>query len=582
MGTRKAGGRGAVAGLAALFCLQFVVPVVAAARPSAHDYLATAGLSQPTHATRRELLSVGMRDGTALHVEVVRPVDAGRYPVILEASPYHGTIADRDGTRILPGPTDPRTGAPLGLTGYFGPRGYVVVMVDLRGTGQSSGCLDHLGPADASDLKEVIEWAASQRWSSGRVGMAGHSYVAASQIVAAAQRPRGLVTIVPSAGLASMYDHQFQAGVPYNLQWAGPMFAYEDLAFERSVPATGVDNPVLGGKIGYGDYVGHNPQETGCGAKSSSLTAGDAQLSGQYVDWDRQRDYRAAATAAPIPIFAVHSVNDDAARVAAMEWFTARGERSGDKLWLGQWSHGVGCCPNRRGAQWTAALHAWFDRQLKQLPVDTGPPVEVFLSDGSLAQERDGARAEVVEPAAWPPPQRTLVLNAETGNRLIAGASTAQGVASFAADVLTGGSVRFTTDRLATDVLLAGLPTMTLVASVTVPRVDLIANVYDVQPDGSTTRITQFAINPELRGGIDTVQPVVPGAVYVLHPPGFTVAHLVRAGHRLALDVATTDPDKVPTFANDPNISIMVGVGGTSVRLPVMERPALLADDVPL
>ena len=62
---------------------------------------------------------------------------------------------------------------------------------------------------------------------------------------------------------------------------------------------------------------------------------------------------RRGATAADIPVFLVHGVNDNAARVAALEWFTRRGGRAGDKLWLGQWDHGSGCCPNRRGIQWT-------------------------------------------------------------------------------------------------------------------------------------------------------------------------------------------------------------------------------------
>jgi len=47
-------------------------------------------------------------------------------------------------------------------------------MMDLRGTGRSQGCLDHLGLRDARDLKQIVEWAATQRWSNGRVGMTGH------------------------------------------------------------------------------------------------------------------------------------------------------------------------------------------------------------------------------------------------------------------------------------------------------------------------------------------------------------------------------------------------------------------------
>ena len=89
-------------------------------------------------------------------------------------------------------------------------------------------------------------------------------------------------------------------------------------------------------------------------------------------------------------------MNDNAARVAAMEWFTRRNGRAGDKLWLGQWDHGSGCCPNRRGIQWTYALHAWFDRQLAQRKVDTGPAVELFMSDGTFEGARTGDRTEVL------------------------------------------------------------------------------------------------------------------------------------------------------------------------------------------
>jgi predicted acyl esterase len=320
----------------------------------AHDYLQTNGLSQPTYDYDTQVTREVIRLKTEwdeiqeeIYVEVTRPdVVGGRYPVILEASPYHGTLADREGTRILPEPRD-QAGASLGLTRYFVPRGYAVVMMDLRGTGRSTGCLDHLGQKDRSDLKAVVEWAAAQDWSNGRVGMTGHSYVGSTPSLAAAAKPNGLVTIVPSAGMATMYDHQFQAGVPYFLQWAGPMEAYEQLALERHLPG--------------GDNELKNLEDAGCGLPNSSLVAGEDQLSGRYAPWHGEREWRADATAAGIPVFMVHGVNDNAARVTGMDWFTARGGRAGDKLWLGQWDHGSGCCPTRRGQQWTYALHAWFD-----------------------------------------------------------------------------------------------------------------------------------------------------------------------------------------------------------------------------
>lgn len=546
----------------------------------AFDYTQVKGLSADIYAPDqivKEIIEVPMFDGIDLHIEVTRPDVAGRFPVILESSPYHGTLADREGTRILPEPRDPEFKS-IGLTGYFAPKGYAVVMMDLRGTGQSQGCLDHIGPKDLKDLKTVVEWAAGQTWSNGRVGMTGHSYVGSTPSAAAAMAPHGLVTIVPSAGLATMYDHQFQEGVPYFLQWAGPMAAYEQLTFERYLD----------------DSFGKNLEYVGCGLPTSSLTAGETQLSGAYVAWHAERDWREDATAADIPIFMVHGVNDNAARVAAMEWFTDRGGRSGDKIWLGQWDHGSGCCPTRRGIQWTYALHAWFDKHLAQRRVDTGPAAELFLSDGTFEGARTGDRTQIHLDDQWPPSSRQmLTLYPTADKRLSTSAPVLPGSAAFSGDPRgftspqdTGG-VDFATAPMTADLLLAGQPLLDVVASFTASRVHLIGTLYDESPpdaqgDTPRRRISQFAINPELRLGASTPAPVVPTVFYEMSPPGFAMAHNLRAGHKLVLRFTTSDPDKVPTFAVDPRITIATGPGATALRVPVVTKPALVADDVPL
>ena len=55
-------------------------------------------------------------------------------------------------------------------------KGYTFVMVDLRGFGGSNGCLDWAGPGEQADVENAVEWAASQPWSTGKVGMYGKSY----------------------------------------------------------------------------------------------------------------------------------------------------------------------------------------------------------------------------------------------------------------------------------------------------------------------------------------------------------------------------------------------------------------------
>ena len=211
------------------------VPSKFTVAPKPLDYTKLDGLSRPSFGdVRRTTVALRVADGTRLHLEIVKPHGSKQLGVIVEASPYHGTLYDRTGDRMIPLPG--ADGKLTGLSGFFPKRGYAVVFMDMRGTGLSSGCLNTLGPADQSDLHDVVEWAASQPWSNGRVGMIGHSYVGSTPIMATVRKPKGLVTIVPSAGLPAMYDHQWQLGVPYNAQYLGPIEAYQQLALQRELP----------------------------------------------------------------------------------------------------------------------------------------------------------------------------------------------------------------------------------------------------------------------------------------------------------------------------------------------------------
>jgi predicted acyl esterase len=556
--------------------------VAAPPAPHAFDYTKVRGLSQPTATeVERTAVQVPAFDGKKLYVEVTKPKGKGPFPVVLEASPYHGPLADRDGTRILPDPKD-ADGKSLGLTGFFAPRGYAVVMMDLRGTGRSQGCLDHLGPNDAKDLKTVVEWAASQPWSNGRVGMTGHSYVGSTPMAAAAQNPKGLVTIVPSAGLASMYDHQFQAGVPFFLQYAGPQWAYELISINRSLPP-GINTLVAGTT---GDNFGKDPQETGCGLPNSALFAGTGQVTGQYQAWHAARDHSKGATAAKIPAFLVHGVNDNAARITAADWFMDRGARAGDKAWIGQWDHGSGFAPTRRGIQWPYALLGWFDKHLKKKNVDTGPATEVFLNDAPTLSEaiEDGGTRQVLTAKGYPVAKPSLQLFPSADGTLGTGKPEA-GSKSFTGDPrgqLGGptGSVSFATAPMTRDVVLAGVPEMTLAVSVSAPQVYLIANLLDRSPDGTTRRISQFAINPVLRDGVDKTSPVTPGAVMKLKPPAFAMGHRLAQGHELVLQISASDRDKLALTAVDPRITVHTGPDATEVRLPVVQAPRLVRDQL--
>jgi predicted acyl esterase len=545
------------------------------------DYTAIKGLSQPgftgVERTTHELV-VG--DGTRLHLEIVKPRGAKNLGVILEASPYHGTLYDRTGDRMIPLPG--KDGKLVGLSGFFPKRGYAVVFMDMRGTGLSSGCLNTLGRDDQSDLRDVVDWSAAQPWSNGRVGMIGHSYVGSTPIMATVRKPKGLVTIVPSAGLPAIYDHQWQLGVPYNAQYLGPIEAYQQLALQRELPIK-LQLPVLGGMTG--EHAGKDVFQIGCGLKSSALLSGE-QLAGVNTPYHQQRDATSAAAAFGGSVFVIHGENDQAARIANLHWLDERGRKPQDKVWIGQWDHGVGCCPNRRGAQWAGAIHAWFDHELLRRRVTTGPRVEIFMNDKPTVAEAIPAREEIYTARSWPPPaSRTLTLHASADGTL--GPETgAAGAPSFLGDPLgflgvpTGG-VTFTSAPFTEDTVLLGLPKLTLASAVTLAPLNLIATLYSAHGD-ALRRISQCAMNPQLRGGYDHITPVRAGKRMQLAPPCFFVSQHVRRGDRLVMRVTTSDRDKLPLFSVDPHVTVFTGgTDGTRIDLPVATGK-LYPDDAPI
>ncbi|MGE3987697.1 CocE/NonD family hydrolase [Pseudorhodoplanes sp.] len=155
-------------------------------------------LSAPEHAMARDNnIAVPMRDGVTLLADVHRPAEPGRYPVLIAASPYPRQLQD--------------LGAPAGFieagaSDFFVPRGYVHLIVNLRGTGGSGGTFGLFDAQERRDMHDLVEWAAAQPWCDGNVGMIGISYFAMTQLEAAVERPPHLKAIFPVAVTADLYE----------------------------------------------------------------------------------------------------------------------------------------------------------------------------------------------------------------------------------------------------------------------------------------------------------------------------------------------------------------------------------------
>jgi predicted acyl esterase len=169
---------------------------------SGRDYR---NLSEPQYAMARDDdVPVPMRDGMRLLADIHRPATAGRYPVLIAASPYPRQIQD--------------IGAPMGFveagaSDFFVPRGYVHAIVNLRGTGGSDGVFGFFDAQERRDMHDLVEWAAAQPWCDGNVGMVGISYFAMTQLEAAVERPPHLKAIFPVAVTADLYEAAIHHGL---------------------------------------------------------------------------------------------------------------------------------------------------------------------------------------------------------------------------------------------------------------------------------------------------------------------------------------------------------------------------------
>lgn len=182
--------------------------------------------------TRLEL-AVPMRDGVRLFANLFRPAADAAYPVIMSVTPYgKDTLPDRLKTFFMR-----LSGVKFGkvhcsrLTGFESPdpvywvqQGYAVLQADVRGMHKSEGEAGILRLQDAEDYYDLIEWAASQPWCTGRVGLMGVSYLAMSQWRVAALKPPHLHGIVPWESATDLYrELAFHGGIPetsFTFFWA--------------------------------------------------------------------------------------------------------------------------------------------------------------------------------------------------------------------------------------------------------------------------------------------------------------------------------------------------------------------------
>src|SRR5579884_723312 len=159
---------------------------------------ACASAAAQSEVTVERGVKVPMRDGVILRADIYRPKQEGRFPVLLERTPYNKA-----------------GGADFGYKAAAS--GYVVIIQDVRGRYTSEGEW-YPFRYESEDGYDTVEWAAALPYSNGKVGMFGGSYVGATQFLAAITAPPHLAGIAPNVTASNYHDGWTYQGGAFE-QW---------------------------------------------------------------------------------------------------------------------------------------------------------------------------------------------------------------------------------------------------------------------------------------------------------------------------------------------------------------------------
>lgn len=199
-------------------------------------------------------------DGVVLRADVFRPLGDGRHPVLVSYGPYAKGLDFREGyksqwTRLVKAVPETLEGSSNKYQNWelvdpekWVPDGYVCVRIDSRGAGRSPGVIDSWSPRETRDFYECIEWAGTQPWSNGKVGIHGISYYAMNQWQVGALRPPHLAALCIWEGSSDYYRELTRHG-GILCDFLGDWYNRQVLSVQHGLGDRGARNPITGETI---------------------------------------------------------------------------------------------------------------------------------------------------------------------------------------------------------------------------------------------------------------------------------------------------------------------------------------------
>ncbi len=502
-----------------------------------------------------------MRDGVILRADIYRPKADGKFPVLLERTPY-----------------DKRGGVDFGHRAA--PRGYVVIIQDVRGRYSSEGEW-YPFKYESQDGYDTVEWAASLPYSNGKVGMIGGSYVGATQMLTAIAHPPHLAGIFPVVTASNYHDGWTYQGGAFE-QWFNESWT------------TGLAQDTMDRRVGdrsnARQWVSKLPL-TAYPLLDLGTTEGLARY---FLDWLAHPDYDDYWKQWSIDEHDAE-INVPAYHIGA--WYDiflggtlrnylhikARGgseaARNGQRLLIMIGGH-AGGGPKIGDVDFgkdsvvdeDALALRWYDHLLKGIPngIDQEKPVKIFVMGKNVWREED----------SWPLARATTTsyylhsagdANSLTGDGTLSTSAPARETADkFLYDPADPAPTRggplccdasheasgaldqrpvearndvlvYSTPAFQQDFEVTGPVSVELYASTSAVDTDFTAKLVDVWPNGYAQNLTEGIVRARYRNSQEKAEFMNPGEVYKFSIDLWATSNVFLKGHRLRLEISSSN-----------------------------------------
>jgi hypothetical protein len=528
-----------------------------------------------------------MRDGTVLRADLYRPAAEGRYPVLVQRTPYNKDLLALTGMTL-----DPLRAAQAG---------YVVAIQDVRGRWASDGGPFFMYRDEAGDGRDTLDWAARQPWSDGRVGAYGVSYMGGTTWHMAASAHEALRAISPTTAPCDFWrEHLWRGGALHWGLWVRwSLLAIGPAAMLRAKKGKPDLFPALLQLVddidGFDERVRALPLRAFAPARPQDpdfLPFFFETLKHPAPDdWTQSLLVAGRHREMRVPALIIGGWHDlllanDLEHYTRMKAEAATEEaRRATRIVIGPWSHGMflstvgdldfglrasGLFLDLR-EDLTALQLRWFDRWLKDQRngVDEEAPVKLFVQGANRwRDEKEWPPARAKSTKLFLREQGWLSFDAPgneggdtyvydphdpcptCGGPLLLPATYRPGPVSQAPILSRRDVLAYTSDTLEQDLEVTGPVTMTLYAASSARDTDWMVKLCDVHPDGRTFNVCDGVLRARYRTGLSSPALIEPGAALRYDIELAATSMLFKAGHRLRVLVTSSD---FPRYDRNPN-----------------------------